>query len=99
MNEIKVNHHFEWWIGACDEFRESMELLGWHICGCSVGKGCHWGEFYAFDETLPIIKELAEKRTVIVTNNREFYIQPATSPLGESINSKFFFSISRNKNK
>lgn len=60
MNEIKVNHHFEWWIGACDEFRESMERLGWHICGCSVGKGCHWGEFYAFDETLPIIKELAE---------------------------------------
>lgn len=99
MKEIKLNHRFEWWIGACDEFRESMERLGWRIYGCSVGKGCHWGEFYAFDKTLPIIKELAEKRTVIVTNNRRFYIQPATSPSGERIDGKFFFSISRNKNK
>ena len=99
MKEIKLNHRFEWWIGACDEFRESMERLGWRIYGCSVRKGCHWVEFYVFDETLSIIKELAEKRTVIVTNNRRFYIQPATSPLGENINSKFFFSISRNKNK
>lgn len=97
MNEIKVNHHFEWWIGARDEFRESMERLGWHIYGCSVGKGCHWGEFYVSDETLPTIKELTEKHTVIITNNREFYIQPDINPLEKSINSKFFFSISCNK--
>ena len=97
MNEIKVNHHFEWWIGACDEFRESMERLGWRIYGCSVGKGCHWGEFYVSDETLLIIKELAEKHTVIITNNRKFYIQPDINPLVKSIDSKFFFSISCNK--
>ena len=99
MNEIKINHRFEWWYLAGDEFKECMTRLGYSIYGCSVKKGCHWGEFYAFDENLPIIKELAEKHTVIITNNREFYIQPATSPLGKSVDSKFFFSISRNKNK
>ena len=99
MNEIKINHKFPWNQSARDEFKECMARLGYSICGCSVKKGCHWGEFYAFDENLPIIKELAEKHTVIITNNREFYIQPITNLLGKSVDSKFFFSISRNKNK
>lgn len=96
MNEIKVNHQFEWWYLAGDEFRECMTRLGYSIYGCSVRKGCHWGEFYAFDENEDTIKELIEKRTVIVTNNRRFFISYYHDVFGK-VDNKFTFNISRNK--
>lgn len=96
MNEIKVNHFFEWWYLAGDEFKECMTRLGYSIYGCSVRKGCHWGEFYAFDENRDTIKKLVEKRTAIVTNNRRFSISYCYDIFGKTYN-KFSFSISRNK--
>ncbi len=98
MNEIKINKRFEWWESAHDEFRQSMELAGFHIYGVSVGKGCHWGEFYTDDETFEKIKELIAQHTVIVTNHRKYYISLYTDALGNTYN-KFFFSITKNKDQ
>lgn len=97
MNEIKINHRFEWWYLAGDEFKKCMTRLGYSIYGCSVKKGCHWGEFYAFDENYEKIKELVEKQTVIVTNNHRFFVQPFYNCLGERLDERFFFNIIRNK--
>lgn len=95
MNELKVNHKFEHWYLATEEFAESMKLLGFNISGCHIQKGSHTGEFWALNGEYDRIEELIEKRTVIVTNNREFYISRSSTYSADL--PKFYFNVRRNK--
>lgn len=95
MNELKVNHKFEHWYLATEEFAESMKLLGFNISECHIQKGSHIGEFWALNGEYDRIEELIEKRTVVITNNREFYISRSNT-CSEDL-PKFYFSVRRNK--
>jgi len=96
MNELKVNHKFEYWYLATEEFAESMKLLGFNISGCHIQKGSHTGEFWALKEgEYDKIEELIKKGTTIITNNRRFYI--SRSSICSSDLPKFYFSVRCNK--
>ena len=104
MKRIETNHSYEWWLGACDEFKQSMSRIGIEVSPV-VNKGCHWGQFYAFDEELEKLNSLMNenfendniKALTIKNKHRSFHITHACEPFGYNSPNKFFFSIYTNK--